>query len=411
MRVLDTLVPSRLGRDFRWLFASFTAANLADGILLAVGPLLASSITDDPVAIASALMVQQVPWVVFGVVAGAIIDRVRRRRLMVAVHLARAAAVATLAAAIAAGALSLPLLYGALFVIGTGEAFGDNAASTLVAVVTPRRHLGVANARLQGAGVVTNRLAGPPLGAALFALAALLPFAGMAGLFALAGVLVTRVRHREPDRDHRSARHLGREIREGLRWLWSHPAMRTLALLIAAFNITFGARAGVLVIYAQEVQGLDAVGFGLLLASSAVGGLLGATIFSRVEHLGYARLLRVGLCIETLSHAGLALAPRPWVAGAVLFAFGVHATIWSTLANTIRQRVVPERLLGRVTSTYFLGVFGALVVGTALGGVIASRWGILAPFWFGFVGAAVTTVLVWPSMDHLGAAGEHDATV
>lgn len=403
--MVEAVSPARLGRDFRWLWPSSSISNLGDGVLLAAGPLLVTSITRQPLAVATAVFAQRLPWVLFGVVAGAVIDRVDRRRLMVAVNLVRAAVLGGLVVAIATDQLSLPLVYGVMFVVGTAESFADNAGSTLVAAVVPPAQLGRANARLMGTQVVTNQLAGPPLGGVLFGVGLATPFGVIAGCSALAAVLVGRMRHAGRP-DGRSGAGLRRDVVEGLRWLWRHDAVRTLALLITVFNITFGAAYGVWVLYALERLGLDEVGFGLLLAAGAVGGLVGSVAYSRLEaRWSLATLLRVGLTLETASHLAFASTTSPWIAGAVMALFGAHAVVWGTLSNTIRQRAVPQHLLGRVTSVYLLGSIGALAFGTLLGGVLAERFGVLAPFWFAFAGAGLTTLAVWRSIGMVADAG------
>jgi MFS family permease len=367
---------------------------------------LVAAITREPFAVAMAVFAQRIPWVVFGVVAGAVIDRVDRRRLLVAVNGLRAGVVGLLAATIAVDAATLPIVYLALFLLGTAETFADNAKTVAIAVVVPRTGLGRANARLHGSSVVGNQLAGPPVGALLFGLGMALPFTLNAVLLLAGAVIVSRVslpsRPTDADRSH-----LVREVREGLRWLWTHPPVRTLAILITAFNITFGAAFSVWVLYALERLQLSEVGFGLLMTVSALGGLVGTAAYGTLEwRYGYARLLRVGLVVESLTHAVLAITRSPVVAGAVLAAFGMHAVVWGTTSTTIRQRVVPSALLGRVTSVYMIGSVGSLALGTLLGGVIAQWYGILAPFVFAAVGAALTTVIVWRSIDNIADAAE-----
>lgn len=416
MGIVAALLPQRLGGDFRWLWAAFTAANLADGILLSAGPLLVASVTREPFPIAMAVFAQRLPWLLFGVVAGAIIDRTDRRRLIATVNILRALVLAALATAIATGHMSLGAIYLVMFLIGVAETFADNAGSTLVAVTVPSPALGQANARLHGTRIVTNQLAGPPIGAFLLGLGLAVPFGVNALWLALAAALVARMELREELPARTQGSRLRGEIVEGIRWLWAHRGVRTLAVLITVFNITFGAAFSIWVLYALERLGLDEVGFGFLLTASAAGGLVGSALFGRLEQrFSYATLLRVGLTVETFTHLGLALTTTPVVAGVIMLLFGVHAVTWGSLSSTIRQRAVPPRLLGRVTSVYMIGAVGAFAIGTLAGGAIAQRWGVVAPFWFAFAGAALTTALVWGSISNVAEAGEepddHDMEV
>lgn len=396
------MFPQPLGKNFRWIWSSSTAGNLADGILLAAGPLLVASITRDPLAVATALFLQRLPWLLFGVFAGALIDRLDRRLLTIQVDLFRAAVLGLLAAAIISGHLNLAVIYVALFLIGTAETIADNTATTLVAVTVPKGLLGQANARLFGSVVVTNQLAGPPLGAFVFALGSALPFGLNTACFVGAGLFVSKVELPQRRQREKRSTSVRQEVIEGLRWLWSHAAVRTLAIMITLFNVTFGAAFSVWVLYAFERLGLGELGFGILMTASAIGGLIGSALFRRLEvRFSYAFLLRVGLIIETFTHLALALTTSPFLAAAVMLMFGAHAIVWGTTSTTIRQRAVPDPLLGRVTSVYMLGSTGALSVGTLLGGAIARRWGIIAPFWFAFVGSALILLLLWRSITYV----------
>jgi MFS family permease len=400
------LAPARLGRDFRWLWSASTASNLGDGILLAAGPLLVASITREPFAVAMAVFLQQIPWLLFGVGAGAVIDRVDRRTLMVVVHLLRFTVLGLLTLTVALGVVSLPVVFVAVFLLGTSETFADNAASTLVATAVPKKALGQANSRIYASAVVSNQLAGPPIGAFLFAVGMALPFGANALCFLLAAVLVSRISAQAVERDG-EPRPLRHEVVEGLRWLWAHAPVRTLAVTIFAFNVTFGAAMGVYVLYARERLGLGEVGYGLLMTASAVGGVAGATTYRWLEQrFSLATLMRAGLVVETLTHLGLALTRQPLVAGLVMAVFGVHAVVWGTTSTTVRQRAVPSGLLGRVTSVYLLGAVGGLALGSLLGGALAQRWGVVAPYWFGFVGSALLTAVMWRSFLNIAHAAE-----
>ena len=355
-----------------------------------------------------AMFAQRIPWFLFGLQAGAVVDRVDRRRLIVIVDLIRATVIGMLGASIAFDFVSLPIIYTAMFLLGTGETFADNARSTLVATAVPRAGLGQANARLFGTLIVTNQLAGPPLGALLFAAGAALPFGADAISFVLAVVLISRVPRDVPisDTEIPSVR---RQVMEGLRWLASHPPVRTLVIMITAFNVTFGAAFGIWVLYATERLGLSELGFGALLACTAIGGVIGSMLFGSLERrTTYATLLRIGLILETFTHLILALTRSYLVAGIVMVLFGIHAIVWGTTSTTVRQKSVPASLLGRVNSAHMLGSFGALALGSLMGGVIAQRWGVVAPFWFAFAGSGVILLVVWRSIGYVTQQAEED---
>ncbi len=397
--MIERLAPTHLGRDFRWLWGSAALTNLGDGMLLAAGPLLVTTVTREPFAVAMAVFLQQLPWVVLGIPAGAIVDRVDRRRLTIAVNLARAVVLAILALAVATDSVNLAIILGGVFLIGTAETFADNAASALVATRVPHEHLGIANARLTGTSIVTNQLAGPPLGALLFGLGMAFPF-GVNAICALGGaVLIARMTPRRASASTAPARHIRHEIAEGFVWLWRHPPVRTLALTIFIFNVTFWAAYSVYVLLATERLGLDAFGFGLLITVGAIGGLIGSASYGWLErHYSLATLMRLGLLLETVTHLVLAVTTSAFVAAATMTLFGIHAVVWGTTSTTVRQRAVPAALMGRVTSVYMLANVGGAAAGSLLGGLLAQQFGVTAPFWFGFFGSALVLVFIWRAL-------------
>lgn len=379
---------------FRRLWTASAISSVGDGALLAAGPLLVASKTSDPFPVAAAVFVQQLPWILFSVVAGAYVDRVDRRRLMVATNALRALAVGALAAAVALDVAGLAVIYTCLFLLGCGDSVARNAETAVVPWLVDEQRLSAANARLFGTQTMGAQLAGPPLGAYLFATAVALPFGLDAVSFAAAGLLVAGLRLgvREPA----ASRSLRTDVAEGLRWLWHHPALRLLALCICAMNVTFTGAMAVYVVYARERLGLGALGYGLLLTVSAFGGLLGTGFVARLERrFGASLLLRVGLLIEAATHAGLALTRSPWVAGAVMAVFGVHALVWSVISLSLRQRVVPDGLLGRVNGVYYLFGVGGSALGALVGGAVAHTFGITAPFWIGAALVALLAAATW----------------
>ncbi|HMO09934.1 MAG TPA: MFS transporter, partial [Actinotalea sp.] len=234
------------------------------------------------------------------------------------------------------------------------------------------------------------------------------PFGAQTALVALAIGLVAKVTLPVHGRAPGARTRLWHEIAEGFRWTVHHAAVRTLVLTIFTFNITFGAAWAVLVLYATQRLGLGAVGFGLVTTVTAAGGLLGTVSYGWLtRRLALGQIMRIGLVIETLTHLGLALARSGWVAMPIFFVFGAHAFVWGTTSTTVRQRAVPSRLQGRVGSVNLVGVTGGLVVGSLVGGGLAQRWGVVAPFWFAFVGSAVFVVLIWRELRHIA----HDDTL
>jgi MFS family permease len=404
--VVEAVLPARMGIPFRWLVGSAWVANLGDGIALAAGPLLVASQTSDPLLVAMAGLLQRLPWLLFGLYAGVLADRIDRRLLVVSVDLTRAGVLTVLTMAVVTGHVDIAVVLVAMFLLGTAEVFADTAVYTLLPMVVAKGDLGIGNARMTTAGITMNQLVGPAVGAALFAAGTAWPFLVQAICVALGAVLISRMvlpafaRPAGPS-------HLGRDIAEGFRWTWGNGAVRTLTVTIVLFNVTYGAAWSVLVLYATQTLDMGPVGFGLLTTVGAVGGIVGTAGYDCLERrVSLANIMRVGLIVETFTHLGLAVTTTPWVAMTIMFVFGAHAFIWSTTQRTVRMRAVPTELQGRVGSLYSIGVFGGIVAGQAVGGVVARIWGVTGPFWFAFIGSAVMLALIWRELAHITHADE-----
>ncbi|UXW84911.1 MFS transporter [Microbacterium azadirachtae] len=425
----ELVAPRRMGRDFRWLLASSWTSNVGDGVALAAAPLLIASMTSSPILVAAGAILQFLPWLVFGLHAGAIADRFDRRRLVMAANAARAVVLLALCAFLVTGTANIWIVLASAFLYGTAEVFVDTAGSTLLPMLLKPADLGLGNARLQAGFLVANQFAGPPLGAFLFAAGHAWPFLLEAVCVSLAVVLISRIaRTPVPPRSTAgSGDDLGgaeagtrgsgakvhtdtstgsvHRIAEGLRWLWRNPPVRTLVLIILLFNVTWAAPWGVLVLYATEHLHMGAVGYGMLTTASAAGGLLATLSFGWLErHVSFATMMRVCLSLEVVMHLAFALTTQGWIALTIMFVFGFYAFIWGTISTTVRQRLVPHELQGRVSSVNSVGVFGGMVIGQALGGVIAQTWGLTAPWWFAFAGAAVTLLFVWRPISQIVSA-------
>ena len=169
------MVPARLGMGFRWLLASSWASNLGDGLMVAAGPLLVASQTHNPVLVAGAAMAGQLPWLLFGLVAGALADRLDRRLLVMAVDSLRAVVLAGLCVVIVTGHVDIWLVMVTMFVLGTAEVFADATTGTLAPMLVEKADLGIANARMMAGFVTVNQLVGPAIGAFLFTVGMALP--------------------------------------------------------------------------------------------------------------------------------------------------------------------------------------------------------------------------------------------
>lgn len=408
--LVETVFPRRLGRPFRWLVSASWTSNIGDGIAIAAGPLLVASQTDSAFLVALAAMLERLPWLVFGLWAGVLADRLDRRAVVVVANLVRAVVIALLVGFIATGSVSIAVVLVAMFLWGTAEVFADTTQQTLLPMLVEPKDLGTGNQRLQAGFLTANQFVGPPVGAFLFAAGMVWPFVVQVVAVALAVVLVSRVRL--PDVEPRAERtHVRQDMAEGFRWIWHHKPVRTLALVILTFNVTWAAPGAILVKYALDHLHMSEVEYGLLTTAGAVGGIIGTVAYGWLErHVALATLMRVCLTLEVLYHAAFALASTAWVALLIMGVFGVYAFVWGTLSTTVRQRAVPREFQGRVGSIYMICVFGGIALGQLLGGVIAEHWGLVAPWWFACAGAGLTLALVWRSLTNIAHAGAvHEA--
>lgn len=409
-KLLDVVAPARLGASYRWLLASSWTTNLGDGVAIAAGPLLVASLTRNPFLVSLAALLRWAPALIFSLYAGVLSDRRDRRRIVMAADGLRAVVLIVMVLALAAGRLTAVEAVVALGLLATAEVFADNTSATLAPMLVHRDDLAIANARLQTGFITLNQLIGPPIGAALFAAGRAWPFASEMVLVAAGVALVSRIALPAVESGHASAGPGGlrNDMVEGVRWTVRHPAVRTLVLTILIFNVTFGAAWSVLVLYAQQRLGLGAIGFGLLATVSAAGGLLGTALYGWItRRVSLGNVMRAGLIIETFTHLGLAVTTSPWVASSIFFVFGAHTFVWGTTSITVRQRAVPTQLQGRVNSVNSIGTFGGLVIGSAIGGVLATHFGVTAPFWFAFVGSAVFVVVLWRELTRIAHADDH----
>lgn len=406
-------MPSRLGQRFRRLLLSSWLTNLGDGLALAAGPLLVASQTHDPFLVALAGLLQRLPYLLFGLYAGALADRVSRKTIIVVGDLLRCVVLIALALMVLTDSVNIGVVLVVMFLLGLAETFVDTTSGTLLPMLVPdKADYGVANSRMMGGFLTANQLVGPPLGAFLFALGMWLPFVAQAVLIGvgarlIAGIAMPR-RLREPGGGHT----VRSDIADGIGWLWRHRNVRTLALTIVTFNITWAAPWSVLVLYATERLDMGEVGFGLLTTAAAVGGLLGTGLYSFIERrVPLATVMRACLLLEVAMHLALALTTQAWLALLILFGFGAYAFVWGTVSHSVRQRAVPAEYQGRVGSVNMLAVVGGMVIGGFLGGLIAGQWGIVAPFWFAFGGSAITLALIWRELAFIAHADEEARAV
>lgn len=379
----DDLAPVSLGHSYWRLWSSAGLSNLADGIFKVALPLIAIQYTRDPTLIAGLAVAGGLPWLVFSLYAGAVSDRQDRRVVMLSANVVRASLVGLLALAIASDTATIAILYLVAFCVGMAETLYDTSAQSILPQVVDHRLLSRANGRLYAAELTANQFVGPPLGGLLVTVGAALVMVGSAGVwFVAAGILLLlRGSFRT---GHDGTTTIRADVAEGLRFLGGHRVLRAMALLTGVGNLAFSAAFAVLVLFAvgdDSPMGLTDPGYGVLLTTTAVGALLGTFLAEHVEKvLGRSRTLVLMIVVTSAALAVPALTNSPWIVGGFLAASGVTVVFGNVVMVSLRQRVTPNRLLGRVNSAYRLVAWGTMPLGAMFGGLVASWWGIRMTF-------------------------------
>jgi predicted MFS family arabinose efflux permease len=393
----QTEAPARLGRDYQRLFLSSTISNLGDGMFLVALPLLAARLTRDEVEVSLVTASMALPWLVLSIPVGTLIDRADRKRVLIIADLFRAVVVAGLAIAAATGEAQIWMLWIAALALGTAEVFFDNASQALVPSVVAPELLEKANGRRTAGEIVANTFVGTPIGTLLFATAVWIPFGVDAATFVVAVVLLVPIRGTFRPRGSDTAPRttsLRQETKEGIRWLWRHPLLRTMAICLGLSNLGFHMAQAVFVLFAQERLGISERGYGLLLGVMGIGAIAGALLGGRISaRLGqsFAIVAVLGTWVVTMAGTGLILVT--WFVVLMAFLESMAATVWNVVTVSLRQQIVPPELFGRVNSVYRWFGWGTLPIGAVIGGQVAHHFGLRAPYLVG-AGSVLLALLV-----------------
>ncbi|GAB2464624.1 MFS transporter [Jatrophihabitans fulvus] len=366
----------RYGARFWRLYAATGASDLADGIGRTALPLAAAAYTRDPFLISGLVTFAFLPWLLFALPSGALVDRLDRRRAMAMANTARAATTAALTVLLVTGEGGIVALYVCAFVLGLAETVYDSAVRALLPQVVRRDQLDGANSLLTVEETVGQTFAGAPIGAALFAVAVSLPFVLNAAGFALAVVLILSLRGGyRPVREEPTS--LRADIAEGVRWLRGHALLRGLTMVSACQAFSQSMASSLLVLYVLEVVHLPASAFGLLLAAGGVGAVAGGLVTPPLaRRFGRGPVITAGAVTSALSLGAMAATSNGYVAGALFAVESVGVMTWNVLTMSLRQALIPEALFGRVQGAYRTVVWGGIPLGALAGGAIASWIGI-----------------------------------
>jgi MFS family permease len=392
---------AKLGRSFNQLWTASAISNIGDGVMGAAFPLLVASITRDPVLVSGANVVGRLPWFLFALISGALVDRLDRRRVMIWTDVFRAVVVGVLAALIVFDEAGLAVIYGVAFLLGSAETMFDTSAEAIVPRLVPSQDLTSANGRLQGTEWLASTFAGPPVGAALFALAAAVPFWVNSVSFLIAALVVALIAGQFTSDRATGSASIKQDIGEGLRWLWRNRVLRTLSLMAGGINLFSTGIISIFVLFAQDILGVNDVGFGVLLTVVGVGGLAGA-VTSRytVARLGPGVTVHGVVVLGAVLSAAIGALSDVYLVGVLLLFYGFVVIHWNVVAVTLRQQLVPDELRGRVASVARLIAWGTQPLGALLGGLLAAGLGLRAPFYVAGGAWLVMTLLTLPIVNN-----------
>jgi MFS family permease len=382
-----------LGKNYWRLWFAHGVSNLGDGVSQVAYPWLASAVTRSPLLIATVAVASRLPWLIFTLPAGVITDRFDRRKIIIAMDIARAALAFLVAIAVTAQAGNLPaldsiatsvnlqtnwFLYTVLVVtallFGCAEVLRDNSAQTFLPEVVEDNQLENANGKLWSVEFVTNSFIGPPLGSFLIGIFVFLPFYfDTLTFFVSAALIATLASVARPIKEvtGKKAVNFKAEIKEGFSWLWKHELLRPMAIILGCLNGLGAITAATFILFAQEILQTSVFIFAILGTAGAVGGTLGGILGPKISaKIGSGPSLYLTLLTAPIICLIIGLTSS-WQLFWFLTAFGTFfAVLWNVITVSLRQSIIPTHLLGRVNSVYRFFAWGSLPIGTLIGGAL-----------------------------------------
>src|ERR1700722_4372874 len=372
---------TRLSRDYWRLWGANAISSTGDGAFVAALPLLAVTITRDPRLVSVVTAAIFLPWLLLSLPAGAVVDRYDRATLMWRAQAVQAAVVTIIAVLVVVHQANIEVLAAGGLLLGSAEVIFSNAAQAVLPALVPPELLAKANGSQQVSLTVGESFLGPPAGSLLFAAAAALPFGLDAMSFAGSAALLARLPRTGEAPQDTERPSIRAQVAEGLRWLARHRLLRVVAVLLGIYNFANQMGQAVLVLLATQTLHVSARGYGLLLASSAVGSVAGGLVNPILaRRMGMLPCLVLPALIDAAAFVGIGLAPGPVVVAALLAVQGFSVTMWNVVTVSLRQRVVPGHLLGRVNSVYRMLGWGLMPLGALAGGFVAHAAGLRAPY-------------------------------
>ncbi len=403
------LKTEKLGPAFNRLFSASAISNLADGLLAVAAPLLAITLTKNPVLISMLSALVMLPWLLFAIPIGLIVDRVDKRLLITFTNSLRFVIAGLLALAIATDFVTIYWLFVAAFLIGISEVASDTASQSLIPVILEKKHFERANSRLNIAETVIQNFIGGPLSGFLYATAVVLPFVLNSAGFLIAAIFVFLIpahlitESRDETKEPAEKKSFIGDIKFGLKYLWNDPDLRGLVTITTSLGFFYSLSMSTMILFITEVLGLQAKFFGVLMAGAGSGAIIGALLAPRIsKKFGRGKVLALAIFISSVTVLFQALSPNYWVFGVVGFVSSFFITNWNILLMSCYQVLIPKELYGRIHGARRTFVWGMMPLGAFLGGVIA-QGGLRLPL---LVGGSATTLISLASVRFINRIGE-----
>ena len=381
----------RLSLDYWKVFSATVISSLGGGISGVAIPWIATSLTRDPVAITLITLAGQLPWIIFTLHAGVLIDRLDKKKILITMDVLRGVVTALVGLVIYLERGSLGEVTDIKYVVGTrwglliililtslimgfASVLADTTSQSVMPFVVEKEQLQTANGRMWSAISASEQFIGPPIGSFLVGIAAFIPLLFDAGSFFLsAGLIFLVAAQFGKKREVNKSASFSADIKEGFNWLWSHKIFKTLALTLGLINLVNSLFIGSYILFAQEVLHVSVFQFAILQTGFAIGGIFSGVIGPKLaKKLGDARSLAFSMITMVVSALIIGSTNNWIVVWATGIATAIFITLWNIVTVSFRQSVIPEELFGRVNSVYrFFGTGGA-PIGAALGAAIVS---------------------------------------
>ncbi|MBA2396842.1 MAG: MFS transporter [Ktedonobacteraceae bacterium] len=379
-------------RDYMLLWSGQLVSSVGSQVSQLAFPLLILALTHSPAQAGLAGALRALPYLIFSLPAGALIDRWDRKRVMILSDIVRGLALGSIPLAFALGNLTILQLYIVSTIEGTFFVFFNIAEAACLPRVVPKIQLPAATAQNQATDGITA-LAGPSLGGVLYAFGNAIPFLTDAISYTASVISLFFIKTQFQEKRIVVRRHLWVEIWEGLRWLWQQPLIRFMAILTGASNLVYSGYTLIIIVLAQNMHATPYL-IGIILAISGLGAILGAIVAPYFQrNFTFGQVIIASAWFGALAIALLLIAPNLIMLTIVSFFSFISSPIYNVVQFSYRSALIPDTLQGRVNSVFRLIAFGGQPIGLALIGWLLQATGTFTAIISCFVFLAVFAIL------------------